>query len=36
MQMDLQEKRDKTLEHFKNELSFEAIANKIQKVAVSL
>jgi glycosyltransferase involved in cell wall biosynthesis len=36
MQMDLQEKRDKTLEHFKKELSFEAIANKIQKVAVSL
>jgi glycosyltransferase involved in cell wall biosynthesis len=36
LQMDLQEKRNKTLEHFKNELSFEAIANKIQKVAASL
>ena len=36
MQMDIQEKRNKTLEHFKNELSFEAIAAKIQEVAASL
>jgi glycosyltransferase involved in cell wall biosynthesis len=36
MQTDVQEKRNKTLEHFKNKLSFEAIAGKIQEVATSL
>jgi len=36
MQMDLQEKRKKALEHFKNQLSFEAIARKIQELVVSL
>jgi glycosyltransferase involved in cell wall biosynthesis len=36
MQLDIQEKRNKTLEHFKNKLSFEAIAGKIQEVAASL
>jgi len=35
-QMDVQEKRNKALEHFKNNLSFEAIAGKIQEVAASL
>jgi glycosyltransferase involved in cell wall biosynthesis len=33
---DLTEKRDKTLEYFKNNLSFEAIATKIHEVAASL
>jgi glycosyltransferase involved in cell wall biosynthesis len=36
MQTDTQQKRTKTLEHFKNELSFEAIAGKIQEVTASL
>ena len=35
-QMDVQEKRNKALAHFKNNLSFEAIAGKIQEVAASL
>jgi glycosyltransferase involved in cell wall biosynthesis len=36
MQTDTQQKRNKTLGHFKNELSFEAIAGKIQEVTASL
>jgi glycosyltransferase involved in cell wall biosynthesis len=36
MQIDVQEKRNKTLEQFKNKLSFEAIAGKIQEVVASL
>jgi glycosyltransferase involved in cell wall biosynthesis len=36
IQTDVREKRNTTLEHFKKELSFEAIAGKIQKVAASL
>jgi glycosyltransferase involved in cell wall biosynthesis len=34
--LDLQEKRNKALEHFKKNLSFEAIAGKIQEAAASL
>ena len=34
--MNVEEKRYKTLEYFKNNLSFEAIARKIQTVAASL
>lgn len=34
--IDLEDMRNKTLKHFKDELSFEAIANKIQTVIVSL
>jgi len=35
-EFDMNEKRNKTLEHFKNNLSFEAIAGKIHQVASSL
>ena len=34
--IDLEDMRNKVLKHFKDELSFEAIARKIQEVAVSL
>jgi glycosyltransferase involved in cell wall biosynthesis len=34
--IDVKDMRDKALKHFENELSFEAIADKIQEVAVSL
>ena len=36
IRIDIHEKRNKALEHFKNKLSFEAIAGKIQRVAASL
>ena len=36
IQIDVREKRNKTLEQFKNKLSFEAIARKIQEVVASL
>ena len=35
-QMDMQKKRDKCLEYFQTNLSFEAIAQQIQAIAVSL
>jgi glycosyltransferase involved in cell wall biosynthesis len=36
VQADITVKRNKTLDHFRNHLSFEAIANKIQDIAASL
>jgi glycosyltransferase involved in cell wall biosynthesis len=36
LQMDVEAKRQLTLKHFKNTLSFEAIAGKISKIAASL
>jgi len=36
MELNMQEERTKTLKQFREELSFEIIANKIEKVAISL